>query len=717
MFRYTLSILGVCGLMAVAPASYGKKPPKPPARPNILFVVMDDVGIDQMQVFGYDLDDQPPTPTIDQIAGAGVMFRNAWSMPACSTSRAVFFDGRFPFRTNVLGALGPDDLANSMVSPFETTAPKLLAKRGYESALFGKFHIALQGHDPAGLAAPHSLGWNFFAGWMDETGDPSSIDKTAGGVAPAGTTYSCGFVPSAAVPGGADHGACYMANGSCTELVTNAGVPPGRTCRDQGGILVPDVDCGVPGPIPNFSTLSSHFVSPVVYNFPNGKVEQVAPRDPRSRTFRAKFAVDEAISWINGRPTGRPWMATVSFASDHTPLVQPPADSSLPDDAGSSDLDCGDTAAQRQLSNLLIESLDSELGRLLVQTGLATQNKDGSLKYQPAKTNTMVIVIGDNGSLGTTVKLPFDSSRAKGTAYQTGVWVPLVIAGPLVSSPNRTVTHMVNIADLFSLFGEIAGIKDVRREVAPRILDAEPMLGYLENPGQPSIRRWNFTQVGVNLQINHATYAPCTIGTSCTQIPVSQSVCMDNNGVWWGEGHDDPVTVNAPPAGYTDCCQAVADLIGQGKAEDTIEPLESLAIRDDHYKIVQNSVTPYVSQAQPCGDKQTTTEFYKINEDAPFPTLDEMNTNLDINNLSKPQRRAYDTLSAQLATLLASEPDCPGDGNGDLVVDKKDLRDWRRFAQPVCLSSVYDFYLTGCTDPADEAIITQNLGLDCRPKR
>jgi arylsulfatase A-like enzyme len=79
-------------------------------------------------------------------------------MPACTTSRAVFFTARFPFRTNVLGALGPDDLANSMVSPYEMTTPKLLARRGYEGALFGKFHLALQANNPAGLAMPHNLG-------------------------------------------------------------------------------------------------------------------------------------------------------------------------------------------------------------------------------------------------------------------------------------------------------------------------------------------------------------------------------------------------------------------------------------------------------------------------------------------------------------------------------------------------------------------------------
>ena len=117
-------------------------------------------------------------------------------------------------RTNVLGALGPNDLANSMVSPYEMTAPKLLASEGYESALFGKFHLGLQGNNPAGYAMPHDLGWNFFAGWLDETGDPSSIDITAGGVARPGTSYSCGFVPGAAA-GGADAGACYMPNGTC----------------------------------------------------------------------------------------------------------------------------------------------------------------------------------------------------------------------------------------------------------------------------------------------------------------------------------------------------------------------------------------------------------------------------------------------------------------------------------------------------------------------
>ena len=724
--------LGLFGLLAFAPPSHGRKPAKPAARPNILFVVMDDVGIDQLgPVFDYVVDNPPSTPNLEQIAAAGVRFGNTWAMPACSTSRAVFFEGRFPFRTNVLGALGPDDLANSMVSPFETTAPKLLARRGYESALFGKFHIALQGHDPAGLATPRSLGWSYFAGWMDETGDPSSIDTTAGGVAATGVTYPCGFVPSSKAKSGdgADTGACYQADGSCSPLATSSnGAPPGQTCRDEGGILVPGETCLSPPPTTlRFDNYNSHFVSPVVYNTKQSTTQNTSvlpTTDPRARTFRADFAVDEAIAWINQRPAGKPWMATLSFASDHTPLVPPPAAGTPPGNAKIGDLDCSETDAQRQISNLLIESLDAELNRLLVQTGLATLNDDGSLNYQPLATSTMLIVLGDNGSLGTTVKAPFDSSRAKGTAYQTGVWVPLLVAGPLVSTPGRTVTEMVNVADLYSLFGEIAGIADVRREVAPRLLDAVPMLPYLVNPLQRPIRPWNFTQVGVNLQIGLATYAPCTIGSECTQIPVSKSVCDDNNGVWWGAGFDDPSTECSPtspdcqpvpPGGFTECCQVLAWEASNevDVSSITITPLAAVAMRNDSYKLVQNTLTPYVPEEEACGSLTTSNEFYAIDEAAPTPTLDEDGTELDISNLTSDQQQAYDYLTAQLQTLMDSEPECTGDGNGDLVVDRKDLRDWRHFVRTGGLSSVYDLDLNGLTDPGDEQIIRANLGRDC----
>jgi len=94
-------------------------------------------------------------------------------------------------------------------------------------------------------------------------------------------------------------------------------------------------------------------------------------------------------------------------------------------------------AATRVISNQMIEAMDAEIGHLLVKSGLASTNRDGSLNYDPRKTNTMVIIIGDNGTFAPGVKVPFDSDRAKGYVYQTGVWVPLIVSGPLVASPNR----------------------------------------------------------------------------------------------------------------------------------------------------------------------------------------------------------------------------------------------------------------------------------------
>ena len=173
--------------------------------PNILYVIMDDVGIDQMESFGYGADTPPSMPNITAIARKGVRFRNTWSMPECSNGRASFFAGRYPFRTNIYQAIGGNDLANSQLTPYDVTVPKLLKNANYESAMFGKFHLAGPDNNQAGYNTPAELGWDYFYGWIG--GLPGSLDSTAGGIANSGT-YKCGFVPSSV----ASSGACYYSN-------------------------------------------------------------------------------------------------------------------------------------------------------------------------------------------------------------------------------------------------------------------------------------------------------------------------------------------------------------------------------------------------------------------------------------------------------------------------------------------------------------------------
>ena len=166
-FAVVLSISASAQSVTVSAATGQQGESGKPAPPNILFIIMDDVGIDQMQIFGYGGVTPPLTPNINAIARAGVRFRNVWAMPECSPSRAIFFEGRYPLRTNVFSAILSDDLANSQVSPFEVTTPQILRTKKYTSGLFGKFHLAGPDNNEFTNMTPHALGWDYFDGFLE----------------------------------------------------------------------------------------------------------------------------------------------------------------------------------------------------------------------------------------------------------------------------------------------------------------------------------------------------------------------------------------------------------------------------------------------------------------------------------------------------------------------------------------------------------------------
>jgi arylsulfatase A-like enzyme len=703
------ALAGACSLErpSVTPSEF--TPSEFSAKPNILFVIMDDVGIDQLSTLGYGGANPPRTPTLNALAAAGVRFRNTWSMPECSPGRAALMVGRYPLRTNINQAIGPNDLAQSQVTPFDVTVPKLLKPAGYESGMFGKFHLAGPENNPDEFGTPRKLGWDYFYGWVG--GLPASIDTTAGGLAAKGT-YSCGYVPSK-LGGGADSGACHFAHGSCSELqlTPESGDAPGKACIAQGGLFVPAASCSqAPPSILNFTQENAYYVSPLVINSDAG-VEVVPVTDSRARGYRTTIETDAAINWIRARDGQRPWMATVSYSAAHTPLQPPPSALTKAGSFVSDDRNCGNPVVQRDTQDRMIEALDTELGRLLVETGLAQRGADGSLVYTPEATNTMIVIVGDNGSLGSSVKLPFDPVRAKSTAYQTGVWVPLIVAGPLVASPDRNVESMVNTVDVFRLFGELAGV-DVVASV-PRKIDAESMLPYLVNASQPSLRSYNYTQGGLNLQRNGGNNGPCLLGGepgSCSLTPTAKSVCEDNGGVWWGAGATDPsVPASQREQGYANCCEVQRAVLEQSGRLISLLPIGSVAMRNADYKLVRNTFLAWDANSQACV-RQTSNEFYAVDQAAPRPKLDTADADLMTQPLTDTLQAVYNDLSAQLATLQGTQKTCKGDGNADGVVDAADLanvislaRNWKR-------SSVYDVNLDGVTDQSDVELVRGALG-------
>jgi arylsulfatase A-like enzyme len=749
MIMTCLCLLVLCGCKlgsssgAGAPPTDPQQPNEPEPNdppPNILFIVVDDAGVDQFEAFGYGGAAPPQTNSINAIAEAGVRFRNTWSMPTCSPTRALFFEGRYPFRNGVRNAIVSNDLANSQVSPYTLTVPKLLREEaGYVSALVGKMHLT--GSDlgpdnhPLGDHAMRELGWDYFAGYLD--GAPYPIDTTAGGVAPE-DSYPCGFVPTADADEGlgADYGVCYLPDGDHRVMDDLETYPtPGRTCVELGGIFDPEA-----GEYQEerwaelkFDNQNGYYTGEWKFNYPDGSNKTLTAADPGARGYRTVLETNRAIEWIQQtreEQPGTPWMLSLGYSALHAPL-QPPPVALLPHpDAELSLLGCGtpvanglaeigipadvtdlaDFAEQRVVAQHMLEAVDHEIGRLLVETGVAERLEDGSLQYNP-DSNTVVVLTSDNGTYMPSVKLPFDPLRAKGTLYQSGVWVPLIVTGPVVNSPDRDVPHMINSTDLFSLFREIAGIEESALPDSLQ-LDAQPVMPYLTDPGQESIRTTNFSELGTNLSAEPAP--PCVIPQAnlCVQIFPQEQVCEDQSGVWFGPGNE----VN--PDGFTSCCAVNTYLESQGETTLDLFPHRQSALRDDHYKLVR------LNRLNCATDTFVDTEeFYEINEstDPLELKLDREEDNLladaTPDDLTADQQTSLYFLREQLDTLLDNDIDCPGDGNGDLLVNETDLEEWAYWADPEQgggASSWYDMDHDGLTDTEDRDIIEANLERDCR---
>ena len=107
--------------------------------PNILFMLMDNVGQDWFGCYGSD---EGQTPFIDRLAATGVRFRHFYVTPICSTTRHQLLTGRYPFRT---GWKIHHDAAIYGGGYFdwnrEITFARVLRDAGYATAIAGKWQI------------------------------------------------------------------------------------------------------------------------------------------------------------------------------------------------------------------------------------------------------------------------------------------------------------------------------------------------------------------------------------------------------------------------------------------------------------------------------------------------------------------------------------------------------------------------------------------------
>lgn len=144
--REFVSTAVTAATLAGAGIASGLTSPQMRPRPNILFILADDLGYGDLSCYGRP---DYQTPHLDRLATQGVRFLNAYSAsPVCTPTRCAFITGRYPARTRV-GLEEPlteprelgDRVKTLGLPPEHPTIASLLKQNGYQTALIGKWHL------------------------------------------------------------------------------------------------------------------------------------------------------------------------------------------------------------------------------------------------------------------------------------------------------------------------------------------------------------------------------------------------------------------------------------------------------------------------------------------------------------------------------------------------------------------------------------------------
>lgn len=314
------------------------------ARPNILVIVADDLGVDSTDAYA-TAKDLPETPNLRALAARGMRFNNAYAMPNCSPSRTSYFTGRYAFRHLVGTFIDHENIPQTgyLLDREQTVAEVMKeASSGYATALFGKWHSST--HRISGMDAPRTLGgFEHFAGTIN--GNP--------------------------LAGAADYYSWMKVENGSTWLET---------------------------------------------------------------TYKTISQTDDAIRWISWQKT--PWFANLHFTAPHWPFDYPPRQLMT-----ASRIAKMNQPTDREKYLAMVEAMDQEIGRLL--------------KTLPA--NTYVFFFGDNGTPRGIGINPDTTQKAKGTPFEGGIHVPLIVTGPAVKDPGTDSDAFVHVVDVFSTVVELSG--------------------------------------------------------------------------------------------------------------------------------------------------------------------------------------------------------------------------------------------------------------------
>ena len=286
-----------------------------------------------------------------------------------------------------------------------------------------------------------------------------------------------------------------------------------------------------------------------------------------STTYATTEQVNDALSWLKSNQSSQKFL-WLAFNAPHSPFHLPPShlhsNLSLPGTAAHIN------ANPKLYFKEMVEAMDMEIGRLM-----------DSLKVWKMLNQTDIIFIGDNGD---DAQVNQGKNSSKGTLFQEGIHVPMVISGPSVVNPNRVNQSLVNTADIFATVFDLFGYSQWNASLpSSKIVDSKSLYSIIQNQ-TTKVRDWVFAEIfkttpGTNdgKTMRNATHKLIDLDDGTQRFfNLSKDSLEQNNLISQSFSPDDGQN-------YRYLCQELVKLTGTARYCDENVSVKSLSLKNQIY--------------------------------------------------------------------------------------------------------------------------------------